>query len=450
MIAVALLALLTLQSALPDSVPVTGEPSLHAVFHGRREHYIHLTLLHPDSLPRGFDRGDSLGTIDDRPARLSRRHHDTIIHARGLYAQGRYAEAAALLAPAYKNEPDNRFLMEDYARTLYRIDERRDESFAVYTKLVAALDRAYDTGDSTVAVDLWFLESYWKLGTLLLDRGEWERAAFEITRSASLFRPEDERFEQVLTFLAEAYVHLDRPDLARWSAQQALRINPRNAEALEYLYQLGPAARRWGSTHVFACRFMTDTLPCLGGYSFHRHPAAGVVCVSPREDPPTPLSPCLRLGWVHVGQARTEVEQILGGPFQALPRGRDGTDVYAYLVYSDSVRDRASYYVVEYEQADGVPVARTIQLTGDSIPLPLDFSGLLLGDASERVLRQLGPPTTRGEFNDQGQNIKGEWWDWSTAAISVEIVGGRLYSVRLWRPDGVPAHAIKRTFSRFR
>jgi len=450
MIAVALFALLASQSALPDSVPVTGEPSLIAVFQGRAVHYFHLKLRPADSLPHDFAAGDSLGTIEDYPARLSRRHHDTIIRARGLYAQGLYAEAAALLAPAYRSEPDNRFLMEDYARTLYRIDARRDESFAVYTKLVGGLDREYGVGDTAVAVDLWFLESYWKFGTLLLDHGEWERAAFEITRSVSLVRPEAGRLEQVFTFLAEAYVHLERPDLARWSAQQALRINPRNAAALDYLYQLGPAARRWGNTHVFACRVMTDSLPCFGGYSFHRDAVAGVICVAPREDPPTPLSPCLRLGWVHVGQARTEVEVILGGPFKALGARPDGTDVYAYLIYSDSVGDRASYYVVEYEQADGVPVARTIQLTGDSIPLPLDFSGLLLGDASERVLRQLGSPTTRGDFNDQEQNIKGEWWDWNAAAISVEIVGGRLYSVRLWRPDGVPAHAIKRPFSRFR
>ena len=450
MMAAALLALVV-QVSLRDSIPVPSVPSLFAIFNGRPVRYFHLTPAQLDSAPRHVSRGDLLGTIQDRPRRLSPHHHDTIIRARGLYAQGRYADAAALLGPAYTNEPDNRFVMDEYARTLYWIDGRRDESFVVYRKLIEALDREYGTSDTVVAVDAWFLESYWKIGNLYLDHGEWERAAFEITRSASLGTLRDPaQIEQLFTDLAEAYVHLDRPDLARWSAQQVLRIKPRSAEVLRYLYQLGPQARTWGPDHVLACRFSTDTLPCVGGYSFRRDASGGLTCVAPREEPPTQLSPCLRLGWVHVGQLRSEVEEVLGAPFQRAPSRGDGTEGFAYLVFADSVRDRSSYYVVEYERADGVQIAHTIQFTGDSTPLPLDFSGLLLGDPQDRVLRQLGAPASRGDFDDKEQAIRGEWWDWTSAPISLEIVGGRLYSVRLWRPDGVPAQGIKRTFSRFR
>ncbi|HEV8263917.1 MAG TPA: hypothetical protein VGQ06_03130 [Gemmatimonadales bacterium] len=444
MVAAALLAL-AVQVSLPDSVAVTGEPSPYAIFGARHLRLMHLVPF--DTAARHVAPGEPIGKIEDHPARFSLRHHATILKARELYARRQFAEAAALLARAYVDEPDNPFVADEYARTLFWIDDRRDESFRVYRKLIEQLDRRHGTSDSVVAVDAWFAESYWKVASLYLDRGEWEPAAFEITRYLAIrgLGPD----EQVFTYLAEAYVHLGRTEFARWSAGQALRVNPRS-DALQYLYQLGPAARQWGPTHVFACREVTDSLPCYGAYSFRRDASGAVTCVAPREEPPTPLSPCLRLGWVHVGQTRGDVEQILGRPWQPSPPRADGTEGFAYLVFTDSVRDRGAYYVVEYERAGGGQIARSIQFTGDSIPLPLDFSGLRIGDLPDRVLRQLGAPTSRGEFNDEAQGIRGEWWDWTRASISLEIVNGRLYSVRLWRPDGVRPAAIQRDFSRFR
>ena len=91
-----------------------------------------------------------------------------------------------------------------------------------------------------------------------------------------------------------------------------------------------------------------------------------------------------------------------------------------------------------------------MQFTGDSTPLPLDFSGLRLGDPTTRVLAQLGPPETRGEFDDSAMGLKGEWWDWGSNAISFEIIGGRIYSIRLWRPGTIPAASIQRDFMRLR
>ena len=77
MLAATLLALAALQAGAPDSVAVTGEPSPYAIFGGRR------------------------------------------------------LEAADLLARAYADEPGNAFVANEYARTLFWLDDRREESFAV-------------------------------------------------------------------------------------------------------------------------------------------------------------------------------------------------------------------------------------------------------------------------------------------------------------------------------
>ncbi|PYP08699.1 MAG: hypothetical protein DMD59_11365, partial [Gemmatimonadetes bacterium] len=69
-------------------------------------------------------------------------------------------------------------------------------------------------------------------------------------------------------------------------------------------------------------------------------------------------------------------------------------------------------------------------------------------DPAARVLAQLGTPQTRGEFNDKEMGLKGEWWDWGSNAISFEVVDGRVYSIRVWRPGAVPPAAIQRAFMR--
>jgi hypothetical protein len=442
---------LLLQAGRQDSVQVTGEPSVVGALGGRTLHVAHVVS--------GARTGDSItpgvayGTIEPLPNPLSKRHQRAIDSARVLYSRQEYLAAAAVLAPAYADERDNPFVANEYARTLFRIDGRRDSAFAVYQRLIQQLDRKLGTNDKQVAIDAWFSEAYWKLASLYLDRRQWDSAVFEIVRFLTTSGdPRNPALEQVYTYLAEALVHVGRADAARWSAEQALRLNPHNTEALGYLYQLGEAARAWPATHVFACRNGTDSIPCRGGYTFYRG-TLGLICVAPREEtPPTPAvaSICQHVGWLHVGLPRRSVEEILGAPWQRGPDRGDGTESIGYLVFLDSLRNRGSYYIVEYERVDTQQIARSVQFTGDSTPLPIDFSGLRLGDATQRILSQLGPPETRGEFNDEAQGIKGEWWDWNRSGISFEIVAGRLFSIRVWRtPETRPA-PVHRDFMRFR
>ena len=448
-IASVMLALLV-QARMPDSVRVTGEPNPYTLFNGRQLVIVHLTATTGvDIVPRAVRRGDTLGSYEPLPVPLSTRHQATLDSAGAHYERREYAIAAALLAPVYAAERDNPFVANEYARTLFRIDDRRTESFDVYRRLLEQLDRRHGTNDRQVAVDPWFSEAYWKIGNLYLDRQDWDRAAFEITRFLSVRGDVGATdLSQVYTYLAEAYVHLGRKDLARWAAEQALRGNPRNADAIGYLRQLGTAIRDWPANHVFACRQVTDSIPCRGGYVFY-HTPTGLTCMAPREETGTPLSPCLRIGWVYVGQTRPSVEDVLGEPWKDNPIDRaDGTHTVAYLVFAD--RELGSYFIVGYERLGTDEIAHSVQFTGDSTPLPLDFSGLKLGDPATRVLAQLGTPETRGEFNDKDMGLKGEWWDWGSNAISFEIIGGRIYSIRLWRPDNIPAARIQRDFMRLR
>lgn len=170
------------------------------------------------------------------PVVQSERHQKEIDASRRLYDEGKYVDAAKAVQVAVKEEPENEFLLECYARALYRTDTYRQASFAVYKRLITLLDRKEDP--TNIGMDVWFVEAYWKYGTLLMDRKEWGMAAFEISRAlATTFMVnQDSAFAlQAYSYLAEAYFHMGRYDVAKYYAEVALRINPKNEYAKYYL-----------------------------------------------------------------------------------------------------------------------------------------------------------------------------------------------------------------------
>ncbi len=109
-----------------------------------------------------------------------------------------------------------------------------------------------------------------------------------------------------------------------------------------------------------------------------------------------------------------------------------------YLVFFDSSQHRGAYYVIEYESVDGSEIVRSLQLTRDRPPLPLDFSCVLLGVPAERFTRPVCPPIRTAPFEDASIGVKGQQWTYGPLPFSVEIVDNRVYSVRVWRPVGLP------------
>lgn len=181
--------------------------------------------------------GTPLGQIQDAPERLSDKHHEAILRAYALYDQRRYADALSQIEPLYQDEPKNPFILEIYARTLFRTNQRA-QAFKLYRALIDMLDTEVTLPKETVPVDAWFIDAYWKLGILYLDRGEYENAAFEISRALAITFEQNPALEQALAYLCEAYFHLADYDASKYYANETLRINPNNTHVVSYLSQM--------------------------------------------------------------------------------------------------------------------------------------------------------------------------------------------------------------------
>ncbi len=222
------------------AAPTPAEPAPLRALRGYEMTIVHLVAAPEVAAGGAVAAGDVLGRIQPLPAPLSARHQTAIETAEEHYAARQYDAALAAIEPAYRDEPENPFVLEVYARTLYRMD-RRVESFAPYQRLVALLDAQRVTipgagGPRSVVIDAWFADAYWKLGTLYMDRAEYDKAAFEISRCLAIGRPVPDVFlDQAYSYLTKAHYHLGDYATAGAIGRLALRRNPRNEYVRPFL-----------------------------------------------------------------------------------------------------------------------------------------------------------------------------------------------------------------------
>jgi tetratricopeptide (TPR) repeat protein len=172
--------------------------------------------------------------VDTFPTVQSPGHQHLLLAARRLYDQGRFLEAAQAIRPALRDEADNPFVLNEYARALFRVDSLRLESGRVYERLGEILTKQQSPPPGTLVVDMWFIDAHWKLALLYLDIEEYGKALIELTKVA-LSRPSSrEAREQLYSYLAEAFYFLGDKTAAQWFVEKTLQLNPRNEYVLAF------------------------------------------------------------------------------------------------------------------------------------------------------------------------------------------------------------------------
>jgi hypothetical protein len=234
--------------------------------------YIHITPNEAIESGDVVTPSSRLGKTLKEPSLLSKKHDQSIRESISLYDAGNYKQAAKILEKAADDEASNPFILYNYARALYRYD--RGKSYSVYARLIELLDAQTDTESyveikpyseflneiedqrlqqdilsvqrefkkfnyTKIKIDMWFIEAYWKIGTLHLDRKEYLKAAFEITRGLEGGLGSYKKLkEQAYQYLTEAYFYLKKYALALYCAQKTLDINPLNTYVDKYVKEI--------------------------------------------------------------------------------------------------------------------------------------------------------------------------------------------------------------------
>ena len=191
--------------------------------------------------------GEVIGSCKPYPNTFSNAFDSEIKKSKEFYERGDYQKATSILKLPLEREFENPFVLDSYARALYR-QNLRQESYDAYRRLIGLLDsnpvvqRSRGQSSDDVVIDCWFPEAYWKLATLLLDRMEWESAAFEISRFLSAAPNQCNNQPaiciQAYSYLTEAYFEIKKYEIARYYAQIVLRLDPNNKYVKEYLSKM--------------------------------------------------------------------------------------------------------------------------------------------------------------------------------------------------------------------
>ncbi|MCB2376221.1 hypothetical protein LGH70_01415 [Hymenobacter sp. BT635] len=189
-----------------------------------------------------IEKGQRIGTTSLTPKVRSARYGLQILDSEAAYKKGDYATAAAVLEDAAQQEADNPFISYQLARALYKMDASKPRAYTLYQRLITQLDKAGETNDSTLNVDVWFAEAYWKLGTLYMDNAQWPEAILSISQGIIAAPKEDlantPLQEEMLAYLTECFYHIGDRAMCQHYGQLTLKLFPQNQYVKPYLAQL--------------------------------------------------------------------------------------------------------------------------------------------------------------------------------------------------------------------
>ncbi|MBF9238446.1 hypothetical protein I2I05_13655 [Hymenobacter sp. BT683] len=164
------------------------------------------------------------------------------------YAEEAFAVAAEKLELLANQESAAPAVLNQYARSLYRVAGGKARSYSVYQRLVALLNQYGGESSSTGVLYLPFQESYYKLATLQMDHEQWASAAYNLSQTLMVFQvlPDTKElnlalYEQALQYQTECFANLGEEQLCRHFGQRTLKFFPQNRYVKQYLDRL-PAA----------------------------------------------------------------------------------------------------------------------------------------------------------------------------------------------------------------
>ena len=147
-----------------------------------------------------------------------------------------------------------------------------------------------------------------------------------------------------------------------------------------------------------------------------------------KQDTPAPnYLACLRMGPFRIGDSYSSVRDRYARPLNVVAL-EDGVSASAFPIVTTP--DTHAYWVIGHRDDRIV----SIQLTGNYSHPDLAFAAIRLSDTEEKVLAMLGPRARITAAKDIG----GLLWDFHPFPISIELVHGRVYSMKVAAPDHAP------------
>lgn len=153
-----------------------------------------------------------------------------------------------------------------------------------------------------------------------------------------------------------------------------------------------------------------------------RHIGNHLVCK--QETPAQNYLACLRIGPLRIGDPYRPFRERNPKPYREVTLD-EGVIASAHRIIAAA--DAHAYWVIGHRDDTIV----SIQLTGNYSHRDLAFATIQLNDSEEKVLALLGPRT----HITAAREIGGLLWDYRPFPISIELVHGKVYSIKITAPD---------------